>query len=350
MSEYQPYETQIPPEWADLMESQAQPDGAAEVQNLLHQWWLYQGDSRLEDMPSGRTNCVGFTMVGSKELQDRGIEHFIGVANGHATVVVPEINERGRPTLLLRDMLSRRLNQDLLPSVERSETSIGDLGRLIAETGRAQLLVDGRRIAANASGYDFLRNGPDQVLMIHPWLSFGHHSPNQKTKLIMNLLSPEQGREVLMPYGKFIESVRENDTLAASEALLQMAGCYPDTDVRSTLQKESSTAPTTKIVRKLIKNLATAGEFERAQDVTSAFFDSFSGEDTRVEECRADCLRYIGRAMRHSRDPRNWVTDQSRRLIEEARSVYATLADRPRAYKSSVLGKMAVCDTMLSEF
>ena len=310
---------------------------ALEVQDFVYQTLTYQQKSDLDrlDLPESvrRTNCIGFSLVGSEWLEHAGVEHYLAVANGHATTLVVDESNQGT-NIWLMDMLSPRLNQKLSgvispEDLEETEHKPGE------PPARSVLAIYGDRIASHASYPKDL--GLDAIYMRHPWLLVNNSTSNPKTKLVWSIYHPDAAKEVFPAYAKFHDAtVNEKpddyDLDSAADAVIELGGSFPDVDIRG---------DSPKTVKTIVKKLAIAGDVERAEAVIKSFYSSFGfSKDTRVAEYQADCLRAVAKFSGASGYIR-------RRFLNQALDLYTGIARRPYV-STSVVGKIAACNSLES--
>ncbi|MGI9028248.1 MAG: hypothetical protein ACR2FM_05430 [Candidatus Saccharimonadales bacterium] len=292
---------------------------AAQIQEKVRANLRFEPDSSIDDIEqTGKTNCVGYTLKGSEQLEQADIQHYVGFINGHATLLVPTSQD-----IWLLDMLSPELNQPLRNVL----TLYGQASenRSMARLNSVQLLQQ--------TDLDW-ESGFDK----HPWLRAmqvctqisGRDSDYDRTErsysLIASLFKPEFGRNLIYQYAKFNEAYDACNLLAASNAITNMAGYYPDIDMRGDSAKK---------VKSVVRRLAIAGQFSEADAVTDAFFSSFSvSQDSRVGEYKADCLRYIAQ---HS---------GQKTLAKRALELYQSAKKNPNSFNKSISAKIEICNTL----
>ncbi len=265
-------------------------------------------------------NCIGFTVLGSELLQERGLRHNIGFVNGHATII-SLIDDGEKHEQWLFDMLSPQLNQQVDKAVH--PLAFNDDDRDFAFLFPHYL---------NTRHLDQGVHPADE----HPWLSLekpNFHSPDigyangLSQRLILTLFRPEQGREILTHYQEYRQGVDTEQNLQAAQAVISLSGRFPDIDIRTDHPPE---------IKRLVKDLSYEDNIEGALEVTNAFFDSFSpSSDTRVDEYRADCLRAISKISGKSE------------FAKRATEIYESILSRPKASTQSVAGKLAVSKALL---
>lgn len=288
------------------------------IQSAVRNSLRYDPQAFLEDVDSDDqlATCAGYTLVGSEALERAEVPHYVAMMNEHSNIFVPFGSDNGR-RVWMADMLCSDLSQDV--------TDIFALYKTDGATNRSY----GTLVTSK------LDTGPyDQHSVVgqYPWVALKEY-PDPKLeapgnrRLIVTLSEQEVGRASLMKYTTFRDSMRIHDEDAATQAILDLHGEFPDIDIRG---------DSVKGVKGLVKNLARQGEVDRARDVTAAFFDSFVGEDSRVYEYRADCEALVANISGSSEFAHRAV-----KLYEKA------LAKR-KIDKSSVVGKLA-CSRQLLE-
>ncbi len=187
-----------------------------------------------------QTNCHGHSIIASECLDELGIEHYIGFANGHSFLLMQD-NDSGRVDLI--DTPDKKLCIEITPALGGIA-----LQESINQKGSANF-ISGNTIL-NLSKFD------DKELGFYrrPWLSFAKKADSsfwseehkdRASQLILRTYEPEQGRAVLLSYDHFIHAILRNNTLEAHQWLEDLDGTYPDIDRRNHLR-----APT-QLVRSL---------------------------------------------------------------------------------------------------
>lgn len=262
---------------------------------------------------SGESTCIGYTILGSEKLEETGIDHSVGYINGHATLLLN--TEKGR---WLLDMLAYEMNQPIEYAVLTNDSEAN---------GRKLVWVNAHNLLEQTDlGWE---EGPGK----YPWLALPQKAPSTSRiqdsgasaapALLMSIFSPELGRKVIYEYAKFKNAYDNADLAEASDALVAMAGIFPEADIRSEAPSK---------VKSIVKRLAIAHDFDRALATTNAFFDSFDfSQDSRVEEYRADCLRYIAR---HS---------GQKNVAATAIELYKHAKSRPHSFNGSISAKLDLC-------
>jgi hypothetical protein len=264
----------------------------------------------LSELPEKQVaRCIGFTVVASECLELTGINHWIGFANGHSTIVLP--TEEGRQ-LNLADPLSPVLSQDLQHSMVRGGSDEHTVNDDMREVGQSAVELNTLSMARRARGNTI------ELLRDHTWLMFRRggaqdaYSAEQdaldlvagrdhrdrsvhpsRARVFMKLFLPQEGRRVLHDYDDFRRAYSRDELLDAAGVLYdRLGGNYPDLDAR---QSHSS-------VRAVVRELAGMGSAIYAQKLLDEYFESFAlmSDDSRVPEAHADCLMVVAR---HADDP-----------------------------------------------
>ncbi len=270
-------------------------------------------------------NCVGFTALTSELLEERSIRHKIGFVNGHATIIAL-LDDGTRHQQWMFDSLSPKLNQNI-------DAAFSPMS--VTEDDRDFAFVFPERVKT-----DHLDSGLHPADK-YPWLTLEKptfsapdvgYSNGLSKRLILTLFRPEQGREIIRGYSDYSQSIdRTNkiilDTAQASQAILDMAGVFPDIDIRT---------DNPAFVRRIVKELSKKDEVQKALEVTEAFFDSFEpSNDTRVGEYKADCLRAISKISGKSE------------FAKRAAEIYEEIMTRPKSSTAALTGKLAVSQSMI---
>lgn len=287
---------------------------AAQVQESVRRTVTFSPYSRIDDLRTTDTaNCVGYAKLGSVGLEDRGVRHYVGFVNGHATLLIPTPDN-----MWLFDMLSPRLSQPMGREL---------LNRQPTRTERSLALMSGRGIVLNGAV------DPIGATQKYPWLSTerGSHRINHpdseysagSRNLILSMYQPEPGRKAIYHYAKFNEAYEDKNLIEAAESLKQMHGLFPDIDMRGTSPQR---------VKSTVKRLAIARNFDLAREAAEAYFASFThSTDSRVAEYQADCLRYIAKFSRQGN------------LAKRAIELYESTKRNPKSHRSSIKAKIDLC-------
>lgn len=288
------------------------------VQDIVRQSLRYDKSATLADLENSQvTTCVGYDMVGSESLQAAGIDHYVTFMNGHANMFVPlEVDDSRR--IWMVDMLCSDLSQDVtdiftLYDKNTHGTSYGTI---------------------NAGNFKTDKFKGVELEKEYPWVCSKEYSdsrlePGTNRRLIVTLNLPEAGREIIKKYAEFNEAYDSGNIDAAKVAVQGLAGVFPDVDIRSKSVGR---------VNSLVKKLAAEGKSEDAKEVYSAFYDSFIGDDTRVFERRADCIKTVAKISRNPEFASRALT-----LYEKS------LTSKRRADRECVIGKIASSRLLLAE-
>ena len=285
-----------PPSWEDLIEKQA-------------------------------ADCFGYSVVASECLEEAGVDHWLGYANGHATLLLP-FAESGN--IYLQDPLSPKLNQRLNLALRQRIPAIDDE---LAQHGRAAVFLNTFQIASNSNG------DTQYVLDRHPWLKFNRRESfdggrdmdsdrfEQAHRVVMSIFQPADGRRMLHDYKEFQQAVDTEDYFQAACCLRSMSRLYPEIDARKP-QKH---------IKKILAHLVDDGKSELAHTLLDDYFGSFSvSGDSRHVEQYADCLRLLAQKERDAH------------LAHLAATTYERLLQSPKSFKNSIAGKLGKA-TMLLE-
>lgn len=293
----------------------------------------------LSDLPGKQAaRCFGFTVVASECLEMTGIDHWVGFANGHSTILLP--TEEGQQ-LNLADPLSPVLSQDLQHSMVTGGSKDHSVNDDMEEFGRSAIELNTLSLATRARG------NTAELLRDHPWLTFqrgdspdpygmeqraqdlvlgvdghGRRVHPSKSRIFMSLFLPEEGRGMLHDYDDFRKAYSRGELLDAASVLYRLGDAYPDLDARQSHAK----------VKNITRELARIGGANYAKKLLDGYFKSFvlMADDSRVPEAHADCLTILAR---ESGDVQ---------AASEAADIYgAVLRNYERAYRSAVAGKLA---------
>lgn len=293
----------------------------------------------LAELPEKQVaRCFGFTVVGSECLEMTGIDHWIGFANGHSTLLLPT-DEGVR--LNMADPLSPVLSQDLRHSMVTGGSKDHTVNDDMAEFGRSAIELNSLSLAARARGNTV------KLLGEHTWLMFKRGEvPDQfahertaeglvlggdavgqtvhpsRARIFMSVFLPEEGRRMLHGYDEFRKAYSEGELLDAAGILYNKVGtAYPDLDARQSHAK----------VKAITRELARIGSANYARKLLDQYFRSFElmAEDSRVPEAHADCLTAVAREAGDVQ------------AANEAAEIYeVVLRSYPKAYKEAVQGKL----------
>lgn len=281
-------------------------------------------------------DCFAFTIVSSECLEIAGIDHWIGFANGHATVLLPTEESQG---LHMNDPLSPVLSQDLQHSMVSGGSGDYSVADDMRAFGRSAIELNSLSLASRARGDTI------DLLAEHPWLVFqrGPHAVNRyglaqdivsgrdvygrelhpsKSRIFMSVFLPEDGREMLHDYDEFQRAYRDGEHMDAASILYSRLGDgYPDVDARQSHSR----------VKEVVRMLAQNGSAIYARALLDEYFESFvlMAEDSRVAEAHADCLIIVAR---EAGDPD---------VATEAAGMYSSVLRHNRAYRDAVAGKLA---------
>lgn len=298
--------------------------------------------AHLPDKQAG--DCFAFTVVASECLEITGIDHWVGFANGHATLLLPtEESEQ----LHLTDPLSPILSQDLQHSMVTGGSDGYSVNDDMEEFGRSAIELNSLSLATRAKG--------DTVGLLsrHPWLMFtqdggldpyvvqeraqaivhGEDSRGQalhpsKSRIFMSVFLPEEGRRVLHDYDDFQRAFHSGEYLDAAAAVYRMRDSYPDLDAR---QSHAS-------IKTVTRELAKSGNVQYARKLLDRYFESFTlmADDSRVPEAHADCLASVARESGDSE------------MAAEAADIYRAVLKYDKAYKGAVAGKLAKMTALIA--
>ncbi len=292
----------------------------------------------LSELPGKQVaRCIGFTVVSSECLELTGIDHWIGFANGHSTIVLP--TEEGHQ-LNLSDPLSPVLSQDLQHALVSGGSEDHTVHDDMEEFGQSAIELNTLSMASRARGNTI------ELLRDHPWLMFtrgegqdaygmqrqaeslvlgrdrqdGPVHPS-KARVFMRLFLPEEGRQMLHDYDDFRLAHSRGELLDAAGILYdRLKSNYPDLDARQSHAR----------VKAVIRKLADTGNANYAKKLLDSYFDSFAlmTDDSRVPEAHADCLMTVAR---DAGDPE---------AASEAADIYRVVLGYDRAYRRAVGGKL----------
>lgn len=292
----------------------------AEIQEDVREQLRYHPGANIETMPdTGISSCHGYTIKGSQALEEAGIQHRIVLINEHSALLV----NAGDKTWLI-DMFLPHFSQPIE----------GQLTYYTGESnGRHVARLDSRQLINGAEG-DYV-----SLTEKHPWLISGssssylhdmrsQNSTGSRHSLVVSSYDPKNGRNAIYHFARFKHAYKEGDLQRAADAIIQMSGQFPDLDLRNDSSKK---------VKSIVKRLAIAKDFETATAVTESFFSSFPGAsvDSRIDEYKADCLRYISQYSGQST------------LAELAIKLYKRAKSQPKSFDSSISAKLEKCNSMI---
>lgn len=227
-------------------------------------------------------NCYGFTWLASHALDEIGVRHFVGWANGHSFILVPTTRNRV-PQVWFVDPLSPYLSRSLEAMTPRPD--IESIPTQLEEHGRAVLRLRTDR-------FDDPRNKNvtfDRLSKEHPWMELSSRryanewfSKEARNRVFVSVYESEQGRSVLEHHNAMQRALATGKTLVAAEHVIALAGKYPEVDARD---KSEYTK-----VRALVCLLSRSGEYAIAASVIEAYFSSFTlSDDTRIALRQSEC-------------------------------------------------------------
>lgn len=271
-------------------------------------------------------NCYGYTLVTSECLEAADIPHWIAYANGHAFNVLPTTNNR----LYLLDSLSPQLNQFLDEALEVGTKESAE--RDIKHHGRAAMMLNTLAFGGT------LGTDTDTLSHKYPWLTTDSAlnsitTKSEKTaaryrskyRLIMSVFEPSSGRGAIENYAELEYAISVNNTDRACMLIENMSGYFPEIDAR---QDHSQ-------LRTLVTALSPVDP-ERAIALVEEYFSSNFKltSDSRILEAKGDMLRKIAKAAGNSR------------AAELAANAYHETLQRPKSFRSAILGKLAVATSL----
>ncbi|HSX45601.1 MAG TPA: hypothetical protein VLG27_01185 [Candidatus Saccharimonadia bacterium] len=256
--------------------------------------------------------CTGFTLVTSVYLEDNGIDHWVGFANGHWLVAIDSEEDR---SLQLIDPMTPEVGQNAWTALINS--SVKQTQRNLETIGRAAVLLNGHRLWRN------MRPMADEKA-VYPWME-EQASVNvlgqQKIadKIAMSFFQPEEGQDVIQAYSRFRHASINNDLEAATRALDEIGPRFPNMDARNRHTE----------LRWVIAGLANSGRFAEAKRIIRSYFETFTFiDDSRFHEAEGDALKLLARA---SSDPD---------VAQEAIESYERALKMPKSYHRAVEGKI----------
>lgn len=300
----------------------------------------------LADLPEAQAgDCFAFTIVASECLEMTGIDHWIGFANGHATILLP--TEGGR-RLHLTDPLSPVLSQDLQHSMVRGGSRDHSVVDDMEEFGRSAIELNTLSLALRARG------DTAELLGEHTWLTFrrggdqnvavgleraqaimtgrdpyGRELHPSRSRVFMSVFLPEDGRQMLHDYDDFQHAYRRGEYLDAAGILYDRLGnAYPDLDARQSHVR----------VKTVVRELAGNGAANYARKLLDEYFESFAimADDSRVPEAHADCLSIVAREAGDSA------------AAGEAAEIYRQVLDYRKSYREAVEGKLSKATALVA--
>ena len=240
--------------------------------------WLTAEEMRLTQ----RTNCHGYSIVLSENLEALSIPHYIGFANGHSFILLQSDN--GRHTHFI-DTPVKELHTNIegvvsaIPFAEQHKDGTSIVG-----------VLDSKALLERS---DFLDR--QKEIYERPWLSFtrsGMTTPfklpaNQAKdfQLILRAYAPKKGRQVLDAYGNFVLAMRRDRYEEAHDRLQCLGGEYPEIDRRNRFRE-----PT-----RLVRTLARKGQVAKAlSDIEIVERSLWPTDDLLVNVWPSDERRRIG--------------------------------------------------------
>lgn len=305
---------------------------AVDVLKGVHATLQMRKDARIDEFrTTGSANCLGYTLLGSEQLDTAGLPHDIGFVNGHATTLLYD-----QETTWLFDLYAPDLHQPLagkyFPFAESNpDRQIGSLDRI---TVALQSNNPNDPYEAIIGKRTWLRSpmDPEKLSDNLPQRHYRDRS------LIMSTFSAQPGREVIRDFGHFrdavklrhrkdtSEAVKQRCNREAAEAIIRLDQQMPERDMRTDTPEDFA---------KVVKQLAITGDAELAAESTEAFFSGLNlMRDGRAIEYKADCLRYIAK---HS---------GQRTLARAALLLYKQSQQLSRRHQRSLVHKLELCQEL----
>ncbi len=269
-------------------------------------------------------DCYGFSIVASECLQEADIDHWVGFANGHATLLKGTNNNA---KIHLTDPLTPEMSQDLTPAIVGGPHQ--DIPQGIERYGHAAVILNTNTIASN------MRHKPDYPFRTYPWLNTGGDSaswedlpyktdglPNYAArKIIMSIMEPATGRQVLRDHSELMQAVREDDVASAANSMQRIGSFFPDMDARQP-HKE---------IKYLMKELGQQHRVLFARQLLKDYFATFVLHgDSRFTEAQGDCLRILARE------------GLDLESCQDASVLYERALKQPNSYKQTIKAKLAI--------
>lgn len=178
---------------------------------------------------SEHTNCHGYVAVLSECLEQAGIEHYIGFANGHSFV---PIGDEATAQYTLVDPVTRKYSGDITSALEGEDIFKQFKAGLPTATTyfHTDKMLKLRGLTSRTS----------ELTEKNRWIS--HENPNNPWRreqpphnylLQMKVLPSTTGREALVHYANAMVEINRKNSDGATKELAALAGIYPDMDVRN---------------------------------------------------------------------------------------------------------------------
>lgn len=267
-------------------------------------------------------DCFGYSIATSECLDKAGIKHWIGFANGHATLVMPNTENNG---LYLLDALTPALNQDM-----RGASGIAPSGvhKQIEQFSRGATWLNTRQVAVS-SKQDTL-----EAFEKNPWLSFSKSASSISSdhkgadkRVIMSIFEPHTGRQALEAYKDFDTYIAMDEYKHAAYILSEIPGLFPEIDLRRP-QRD---------IRRLAGGLSSEGHTAIAKQAVADYFSSFVlSNDSRVWQAKGDCLRRIAK----------YGQDES--AAKAAVAAYEKASRMPKSHHKTIAGKQKKANELLA--
>lgn len=278
------------------------------------------------------TNCFGFTLVTSECLEEAGIDHWIGFANGHSFLLLPY----GNNNVYYLDSLSPEFNQPVDTALERGDGL--SIKEQLQMHNRAAVMLDSQKLSINV-GLEV-----DSAARKFPWLVVdkAHNggqlqSMNERTrmqkyesqyKLILSVFDMHEGRSALENYVALQCSLNTANVERSCMLLKDLSGRFPDLDARQTHEE----------VKSLATKLCVTDPAAAVELVEDYFINNFAlTGDSRIPEAMGDLLRKIARIS------------NNREAAQKAIDAYNETMRRPLAFTAAVIGKLTSAEFLLSE-
>jgi len=225
-------------------------------------------------------DCFGYTILTSEALHKANINHFVAIANNHATILMPKSRS---DCVYLLDPLNPKLSQVLLGN--NYQTSLNDIKTSVNKENKVNIVLNSNIIALNVD------TDTEKVMTLNPWLGTKRSRSWQKSYaeqpyILMRAYEASVGRTVLTNYSLLIKSIENQDYHQSINYLEKLQGLYPEIDER---KKDD------KVIKRLVTGLSLIQEKELAARAIELYLSSFEKITYLTKQREGDYWRIIAK-------------------------------------------------------
>jgi hypothetical protein len=240
---------------------------------------------------SQTTHCYGYTTVTSEALGLAGITHWVAHAGQHGFVVVPlPGKQKGGRELHVVDAMKTCLQGDISPALR--DGSAPDLASQMNNRARPRgdAFLD-LLVLADTQGFSSMAAFLDK----HPFFTHKKQVANTRDerplwnsekggRVVISTFLPHIGSLVLEQTAKFMAAAQHSNGRLAADALISIAGLYPQIDVHANHRD----------ILDVVRVLSEQRSFRRAQRAVDNYCSSFVLSDHPDQhELQGDLLQMI---------------------------------------------------------